>query len=125
MFDTIKQVVTDSIEAQGGTTLARPYSRQIDAIVADICTHISKAGEDVITAAVENGIDEESARDVLVGAGLAVEREPEPEPEPEVVVANDTTVVNVEVDARLTAIETTLARLSALAERAERSGYLR
>lgn len=126
MFDTIKQVVTDSIEAQGGTALTRPYSRQIDAIVADICTHISKCGEDVIAQAQANEIDEDAVRAVLVEAGLAVEREPEVEENhdggefsPELV---DHVALGA-VEARISAIEGTLdgvaTRLDSLIRLAE------
>ena len=120
MFDTIKQVVNDAIEGTAAAPYARQYASVIDKVAADVATHISKCGEDAIEAAVEKyDVPEDEARALLVDAGLAVEREPE------VAVANDTTVVNVEVDRRLTAIEQTLTRLNALAERAERSGYLR
>jgi len=119
MFDAIKQVITDSIASNGLAGIARPYQREIDAIVADVAAHVSKCGEDVIAQAEAQDFDADEVRRVLVEAGLAVEREPEPE------VAETTTTSDPMTEQRLTAIETTLARLSAIAERAERSGYLR
>jgi len=117
MFDTIKQVVTDSIEAQGLTCLVRPYTQQVDAIVADICTHISKAGEDVIAQAEAQDFDADEVRRVLVDAGLAVERvevaEPETEGEPSVFAFQRITDVEGKVDA----LSSKLDALIRLAER--------
>lgn len=116
MFDSIQQVINDSIASGAAAPYARQYSGVVDKVAADVAAHISKCSEDAIEAAVEKyEVDADDVRAILVDAGLAVEREPE------VAQAEG----NSDVDARLTAIETTLARLSAVAERAERSGYLR
>ena len=119
MFDAIKQVITDSIASNGLAGIASPYQREIDAIVADVAAHVSKCGEDAISAAAEKyDVDEDEARALLVEAGLAVEREPEPE-------VAEATATDDGNESRFARIEETLARLTAIAERAERSGYLR
>jgi hypothetical protein len=118
MFDTIKQVITDAIAGTSAAPYASQYASVIDKVAADVATHISKCSEDVIAQAEAQELDTDEVRRVLVEAGLAVEREPE-------VVAEAETTGDPMTEQRLTAIEQTLARLSAIAERAERSGYLR
>jgi len=89
-------------------------------VAADVATHISKCGEDVIAQAEAQELDTDEVRRVLVEAGLAVERvvEPEPEVDVEVNVVND-----VNLNARISAIEGTLdgvaTRLDALIRLAE------
>lgn len=117
MFDSIKQVIDDAITGTAAAPYARQYASVIDKVAADVATHVSKCGEDAISAAVEKyDIDEDEARALLVEAGLAVEREPE---------VTETPATDDGNEARFARIEETLARLSAIAERAERSGYLR
>jgi hypothetical protein len=116
MYDAIQQVINDSIASGPASAYARQYSGVVDKVAADVSTHISKCGEDAIEAAVAKwDVDADEVRSLLVDAGLAVEREPETE----------VPAASGDTDRRLTAIEQTLARLSALAERAERSGLLR
>lgn len=117
MFDTFKTIITDALQGTSAAPYASQYSTVIDKVAADIATHVSKCSEDVIAQAEAADYDTDEVRRVLVEAGLAVEREPEVEVNVEVNDTND-------IDVRLTAIETTLARLSAIADRAERSGYL-
>ena len=117
MFDTIKQVITDAISGTAAAPYVNQYASVIDKVAADVAMHVSKQAEDLMEKAVsEFDLPADAVREAFVEAGLAVEREPE-------VVAEAGSDSNTE--ARLTAIESTLARLSAIAERAERSGYLR
>lgn len=118
MFDSIKQVITDAVASTSAAPYARQYASVIDKVAADVATHVSKQGEDAIAAAVErHDLPEDEVRSLLVEFGLAVEREPE--------VVAEAGTADSNTEARLTAIEQTLARLSSIAERAERSGYLR
>lgn len=114
MYDTLQQVINDSIATGPAAPYARQYSGVVDKVAADVATHVSKCGEDAITAATQRwDVDPDEVRAVLVEAGLAVEREPE--------VAAP--VADGDTEARFTAIEETLARLTRIAERAEQ--YLR
>jgi hypothetical protein len=114
MYDTIQQVINDSVANGPASGYARQYSGVVDKVAADVSTHISKCGEDVIEAATAKwDVDADEVRAILVEAGLAVEREPEVE----------APAASGDTEARLTAIEETLARLSRIAERAEQ--YLR
>ena len=114
MFDSIQQVINDSIASSRIGTLARPYQSEIDKVAADVAAHVSKCGEDAIEAAVAKwDVDADEVRAVLVEAGLAVEREPEVE----------APAASGDTEARFAAIEETLARLTRIAERAEQ--YLR
>jgi dTDP-4-amino-4,6-dideoxygalactose transaminase len=112
MYDTIRKVIEDAVTAAGYGSYASQYSRVIDAAAADVATHVSKCGEDVMTKLVtDDDMDADEVRALFVENGLAVEREPE-------VAASDTGM-----EARMTRIEEAIARLSAVAERAEQ--YLR
>lgn len=118
MFDTIKQVITDAISGTAAAPYVNQYASVIDKVAADVSTHVSKCSEDLMEKAVsEFDLPADAVREAFVEAGLAVEREPE--------VVAEAGTADSNTEARLTAIETTLARLSAIAERAERSGYLR
>lgn len=116
MYDALQQVINDSVASGPASAYARQYSSVIDKVAADVATHVSKCGEDAIEAATARwDVDADEVRAVLVEAGLAVEREPE--------VAESPSTGDATVDARLTAIEESIARLSRIAERAEQ--YLR
>lgn len=114
MYDTLQQVITDSVAAGPASAYARQYSGVVDKAAADVATHISKCSEDLLAQADDLGVDKDDLRAALVEVGLAVEREPE-------VMAESTG--DAGIDARFERIESTLERLSRIAERAEQ--YLR
>lgn len=114
MYDTIQQVINDAIANTPAAGYARQYSGTVDKVAADVATHVSKCSEDLLGKADDLGIDEDDLRAALVEVGLAVEREPEVMPE---------STGDASIDARFERIESTLQRLSAIAERAEQ--YLR
>lgn len=95
----------------------REAAAPIQSLKDGLKAHLDTAVETLTEKALALGATEEQVNSILIDSGLVDAPEPEPEPEPEVPVA---TVEESDLGGRVSALESSVARLTEIAEAASR-----